>query len=162
PVLHVRQSILIVVGPPLRLQAITLGRGEVRLTWNSIPGRNYIVQGGSELSRPRADWDFRAVVLAESQSTTWTGGADASMPRMFYTVHAQERITLLPINKFRSAITMVSGLDLLRLLMELNRAKDYDYSQHGGTPGPNSAWLWERIKAIMDELEDRGWEFPPG
>src|SRR5882724_1118780 len=27
-------------------------------------------------------------------------------------------------------------------------------------PGPNSAWLWERIRAIMDEIEGRGCDLP--
>jgi hypothetical protein len=51
--------------------------------------------------------------------------------------------------------------ELEELLVDLNRRKDDDYRASGGQPGPNAAWLWERIRAIMDRLEQMGWVFNP-
>lgn len=162
PVLHAQLSVPIVVSAPLRIQTQVGGGGGVWLTWNSIPGRTYVVQSSTNLTQARMDWPYQAVVLAESESMTWPPLASSLASSALYSVHATVPLTLRPIDQFRDDITMVSGLDLLRILMDLNRRKDFDYASHGGVPGPDSPWLWERIQAIMDELESRGWHFTPG
>lgn len=52
-----------------------------------------------------------------------------------------------------------SSSDLELLLKELNKRKNYDYSQNGGKPGPDAEWLWGEIKKIMDILSVRGYKF---
>src|SRR5581483_4533525 len=42
-------------------------------------------------------------------------------------------------------------------LQDLNRRKDYDYSQHDGQPGPDAEYLWKWVQTTMKELESRGY-----
>jgi hypothetical protein len=52
--------------------------------------------------------------------------------------------------------------DLEAFLQDLNRRKDYDYSQNGGQPGPHSAYLWEWVQKVCGELQGRGYYFDDG
>lgn len=57
------------------------------------------------------------------------------------------------LDEFKSDLGGKSEKDLRELRDDLNKRKDYDYSQHGGQPGPDSPWLWERVQAVEAELE---------
>ena len=46
-------------------------------------------------------------------------------------------------------------LKLIALLQELNRAKDYDASQHSGIS--TSDWYWKRVVVVMNKLHNMGW-----
>ncbi len=44
-------------------------------------------------------------------------------------------------------------------LRDLNRRRDYDFSQHGGHPGPDHAYLTAWVRRVVTELKDRGYYF---
>ena len=54
PALSATQTFLVTVWPALRIQSIWLTGEVVSLTWNAIPGSNYVVQWNPDL--PAADW----------------------------------------------------------------------------------------------------------
>jgi hypothetical protein len=166
PVLHSEQTVLISVAEPLRIKAMARTNSTTGITWNSIPGRDYFVQSAGDLTGSTADWDYRHVVTTESNETTWTGERDTDLPQAFYAVAA----VALPagvkpdpnddVPKFKRDCQLCdSDSYLLYLLVKLNREKDKDYRDNGGSPGPNSEKLWARIVVIMDELKKRGWTF---
>lgn len=51
----------------------------------------------------------------------------------------------------------VSAERLEAFLQDLNRRKDYDYSQHDGQPGPDAEYLWKWVQRTMKELQSRGY-----
>jgi hypothetical protein len=59
--------------------------------------------------------------------------------------------TVQDVNGFRQDLWSATDDELKALRDDLKR-KDYGYSQHGGRPGPDSAWLWDRILATKEEL----------
>jgi hypothetical protein len=69
---------------------------------------------------------------------------------------------LKPLDEFGDDVFVEFNDDVLfDILRELNRAKDNDYTMSGGKPGPNAAWLWERIEVVMKQLRNLGWEPDP-
>lgn len=54
--------------------------------------------------------------------------------------------------------TVCSG-QLEDFLRDLNRRRDYDYSQHDEQPGPNNEYLSRWIHCVIDELKRRGYYF---
>jgi signal recognition particle receptor subunit beta len=73
----------------------------------------------------------------------------------------QQPDPLNPLSKFKLQVKQATDFALEALLQDLNRRKDYDSTPPAGT-GIHSAWLWERIQVIMDELKSRGYTFAGG
>jgi hypothetical protein len=71
------------------------------------------------------------------------------------------------LRRFELQVSQATDFALEALLQDLNRRKDFDFASSGGppgvlTPGPHSAWLWERIQVIQQELIRRGYAFSGG
>jgi hypothetical protein len=79
-------------------------------------------------------------------------------PNLYQYVQSKPTIATDPLG-LRS-IDDMGPAELRVLLKELEAAKNYDYSQHGGQAGPNTKWLWERIVrakeriALFEQLAD--------
>jgi len=74
---------------------------------------------------------------------------------------------LEPPWRFRQQVADATDFRLESLLQDLNRRKDEDNRPRapGEKPAPlgtHSAWLWERIQIIMEELIRRGYTFSGG
>jgi hypothetical protein len=86
PALQAQQTVPVLIGLPLAVQSITENNREITLTWNSFPGRQYIVHSANNVSTP--NWDYHATVTANSELTTYTTvpvGDDSSIVYMIST-----------------------------------------------------------------------------
>jgi hypothetical protein len=75
------------------------------------------------------------------------------------TDHAEPALKTEIFESGQLRLADVRALSLEHCLQDLNRRKDYDYSQHCGQPGPDSAYLATWVQCVTQELEHRGYYF---
>ena len=77
-------SFRVTVANPLVIQSMTAVDDGLELTWNSIPGQEYIVHSKRSLDQP--SWDYRATVIADSALALWEDRIYRGRKPMFYSI----------------------------------------------------------------------------